>query len=92
MHERNLYKTPPDFESLAHAYPPLRPQSVLPSTLRVVSYAILTVSFTRRKMGPPPSISTTRLLKGHLFLLLATKRLTCHNNQAFNSGTFVSRL
>ncbi|KAF8263124.1 hypothetical protein EI94DRAFT_1773028 [Lactarius quietus] len=29
MHERNLYKTPPDFESLAHAYPALRPQSVL---------------------------------------------------------------
>ncbi|KAI9453618.1 S-adenosyl-L-methionine dependent methyltransferase [Lactarius psammicola] len=29
MHERNRYKTPPDFESLAHAYPPLRPQSVL---------------------------------------------------------------
>ncbi|KAH9068077.1 S-adenosyl-L-methionine dependent methyltransferase [Lactarius deliciosus] len=29
MHERNQYKTPPDFESLAHAYPPLQPQSVL---------------------------------------------------------------
>ncbi|KAI9435810.1 S-adenosyl-L-methionine dependent methyltransferase [Lactarius indigo] len=24
MHERNIYKTPPDFESLAHAYPPLQ--------------------------------------------------------------------
>ncbi|KAF8486300.1 S-adenosyl-L-methionine dependent methyltransferase [Russula ochroleuca] len=25
MHERNPYKIPPDFDSLAHAYPPLRP-------------------------------------------------------------------
>jgi hypothetical protein len=38
MHERNLYKTPPDFESLAQAYPPLRPQSVLPFHLQA-SYA-----------------------------------------------------
>jgi hypothetical protein len=29
MHERNPYKIPPDFDSLARAYPPLRPQSVL---------------------------------------------------------------
>ncbi|KAN0136590.1 S-adenosyl-L-methionine dependent methyltransferase [Lactarius tabidus] len=28
MHERNLYKTPPDFESLAQAYPPLRPHVI----------------------------------------------------------------
>lgn len=28
MHDRNLYKTPPDFESLAHAYPPLRPHVI----------------------------------------------------------------
>ncbi|KAH9064375.1 S-adenosyl-L-methionine dependent methyltransferase [Lactarius vividus] len=28
MHERNLYKTPPDFESLAHAYPPLQPHVI----------------------------------------------------------------
>jgi 23S rRNA A1618 N6-methylase RlmF len=25
MHERNPYKIPPDFDSLARAYPPLRP-------------------------------------------------------------------
>ncbi|KAH8978611.1 ribosomal RNA large subunit methyltransferase F-like protein [Lactarius hatsudake] len=28
MHERNQYKTPPDFESLAHAYPPLQPHVI----------------------------------------------------------------
>ncbi|KAI0248957.1 hypothetical protein BJV78DRAFT_1347967 [Lactifluus subvellereus] len=28
MHQRNPYKTPPDFESLARAYPPLRPHII----------------------------------------------------------------
>ncbi|KAH9176089.1 S-adenosyl-L-methionine dependent methyltransferase [Lactarius sanguifluus] len=28
MHERNQYKTPPDFDSLAHAYPPLQPHVI----------------------------------------------------------------
>lgn len=28
MHKRNQYKTPPDFESLAHAYPPLQPHVI----------------------------------------------------------------
>jgi len=38
MHERNLYKTPPDFESLARAYPPLRPQYTFPLTDFASSY------------------------------------------------------
>ena len=93
MHERNPYKIPPDFDSLARAYPPLRPQSVLLSSsafcfsslhppLRIESSA-------RQTTGRPPSISTMKLPKGRSYHLSNSIHFISIT-QAANTGTTTS--
>jgi 23S rRNA (adenine1618-N6)-methyltransferase len=69
MHERNPYKTPPDFESLALAYPPLRPQSVSLSLPSGVGFAFVFTPphialSTRPRTGCPQLTFITKPPKG----------------------------
>ncbi len=67
MHERNPYKTPPDFESLARTYPPLRPQSVSLSPSSDFTFVLTPLHialFARRKAGCLQSTFTTKRPKG----------------------------
>jgi hypothetical protein len=57
MHERNPYKIPPDFDSLARAYPPLRPQSVrFPRPLPSMFTRTILHSITRTSDNAPPTV------------------------------------
>ncbi|KAH9009340.1 S-adenosyl-L-methionine dependent methyltransferase, partial [Lactarius hengduanensis] len=59
MHKRNQYKTPPDFESLAHAYPPLQPH-----VIRAPEDGSPTIDFhdeTAQRLCPRPSFRSRYL-------------------------------
>src|SRR5229473_6359869 len=58
MQERNPYKIPPNFDSLAQPYPPLRPQSVLLSALVFFfpSLHLLSHSISRTSDNGPPTV------------------------------------
>ena len=56
MHERNPYKIPPDFDSLARAYPLLRPQSVLILPFFSSHRHTFTHSIIRTSDNGPPTI------------------------------------
>src|SRR6266850_4934590 len=68
MHERNPYKTPPEFDTLALAYPPLRPQSVSLSPFSDAGFAFIFIPLAlsaRPRTGCPQSTFTTKRPKGH---------------------------
>src|SRR5229473_3073468 len=89
MQERNPYKIPPNFDSLAQPYPPLRPQSVLLSALVFFFPSLHLLSHiaypAHQTTAHPPSISMMKLPKGHpdhllssihLIFILSHRRLT----------------